>query len=101
MRSVGDELWKTDTNIEAILEKRQEITTHEIVTLLEEGVTKKKIREALGMHSVIEFREFISTIAQKMKGEFKMKLLEDTINAIVMQEYKIKRLLKEIGRTDG
>ncbi|PIC69039.1 hypothetical protein CSV77_15840 [Sporosarcina sp. P16b] len=65
MRSVGDELWHTDTNIEAILEKKQEITTQEIRTLLEEGVTKKKIREALGFHSVIEFREFILTIANK------------------------------------
>ena len=65
MRSVGDELWHTDTNIEAILEKKQEITTKEIRTLLEEGVTKKKIREALGFHSVIEFREFILTIANK------------------------------------
>ena len=65
MRSVGDELWHTDTNIEAILEKKQEITTQEIRTLLEEGVTKKKIREALGFRSVIEFREFILTIANK------------------------------------
>ena len=65
MRLVGDELWRTDTNIEAILDKRQDITTHEIVTLLEEGVSKKKIREAIGMRSVIEFREFISMIAQQ------------------------------------
>lgn len=65
MRNVGDELWNTDTNIEAILEKKQEITIQEILTLLEEGVTKKKIREALGVHSVIEFREFILTIANK------------------------------------
>ncbi|MEK5069584.1 hypothetical protein [Sporosarcina sp. FSL K6-1508] len=65
MRNVGDLLWKIDTNIEAILERRQEITTHEIVTLLEKGVSKKKIREAIGMHSVIEFREFISMIAQQ------------------------------------
>lgn len=67
MRLVGDELWRTDTNIEAILDKRQDITTHEIVTLLEEGVSKKKIREAIGIHSVIEFREFISMIAQQRK----------------------------------
>ena len=65
MRLVGDELWRTDTNIEAILERKQEITTHEIVELLKEGVSKKKIREAIGMHSVIEFREFISVIANK------------------------------------
>jgi len=67
MRLVGDELWRTDTNIEAILDKRQDITTHEIMTLLEEGVSKKKIREAIGIHSVIEFREFISMIAQQRK----------------------------------
>lgn len=67
MRLVGDELWRTDTNIEAILDKRQDITTHEIVTLLEEGVSKKKIREAIGIHSVIEFREFISMIVQQRK----------------------------------
>ena len=65
MRSVGDELWNTDTNIEAVLEKKQEITIQEILTLLEEGVTKKKIREALGLYSAIEFREFILTIANK------------------------------------
>lgn len=70
MRDVGDELWHTDTNIEAILEKKQEITIHEIVTLLEEGVTKKKIREALGIHSAIEFREFILTIANKQEEAF-------------------------------
>jgi hypothetical protein len=69
MRIVGDELWKKDTNIEAILEKRQDITTHEIMTLLEEGVPKKRIREALGMKSVIEFREFISILSQKKTGE--------------------------------
>ncbi|MFS0574964.1 hypothetical protein AB1K83_04980 [Sporosarcina sp. 179-K 3D1 HS] len=69
MRIVGDDLWKTDTNIEAILQKRQDITTNEIVMLLKEGVPKKKIREALGMKSVIEFREFITLLSQIKIGE--------------------------------
>ena len=69
MRLVGDVLWKTDTNIEAILEKRQDITTYEILMLLERGVPKKKIRDALGIRSAVEFREFISMLAHKRQEE--------------------------------
>lgn len=64
MRKVGDELWNTDTYLEAILEKKQDITTQEILMLLDEGIPKKRIREALGIRSAMEFRTFISGLVE-------------------------------------
>lgn len=108
LKGLGNELFGSrDEKVAKILEKGADITTNDVVYLVENGVSRKDITQALGMNTD-ESIEVIEGILNNTQGNDRNIITdteEVTLNSPGYQEYlKLKdkgMSLKEMSKTTG